>query len=302
MRHLIALSPAQRESFPTSRLAEIATRQWGVVSWEQLLGAGITRSAVSRWVDQGRLHRIHPRVYAVGHSAMSTEGRLAAALLYAGPGAALSHGTAAWWWEMWPKPPNAVHVTTPGNSRSRAGVHVHRAGEIQRVRHRGLPVTTVEHTIRDLARVVPARRLRRTLAEADYRHLLDVEVLEGLLAGRRPGVASLRAALAHHLPELALARSELEERFLLLCEGAGVATPRVNTMVEGFLVDALWTEPGVIVELDGHLAHARSAAVERDRDRDLVLRGAGFTVLRYTWRQVTQEHGRVVADLRAALG
>ena len=80
-----------------------------MVSWEQLLGAGITRSTVSRWVDQGRLHRIHPRVYAVGHCAMGTEGLLAAALLYAGPGAALSHGTAAWWWEMWPKPP-----TVPG--------------------------------------------------------------------------------------------------------------------------------------------------------------------------------------------
>ena len=222
---------------------------------------------------------------------MSTEGRLAAALLYAGPGAALSHGTAAWWWEMWPKPPLVVHVTTPGHCRSRAGVHVHRSGEIQRVRHRGLPVTTVEHTIRALARVVPARKLRRTLAEADYRHLLDVDVLEALLAKRRPGVARLRAALAHHLPELALARSELEERFLLLCEGAGVAMPRVNTMVEGFIVDALWTDPAVIVELDGHLAHARSAAVERDRNRDLVLRGAGFTVLRYTWRQVTQEPG-----------
>ena len=81
----------------------------------------------------------------------------------------------------------AGHVTTPGHCRSRAGVHVHRSGEIQRVRHRGLPVTTVEHTIRDLARVVPARKLRRTLAEADYRHLLDVDVLEALLFGATPG-------------------------------------------------------------------------------------------------------------------
>ena len=48
----------------------------------------------------------------------------------------------------------------------------------------------------------------------------------------------------HHLPELALTRSELEERFPLLCEGAGTATPHVNTMVEGFIVDALWTRPG----------------------------------------------------------
>ena len=302
MPHSTALSPAGRDSFPTSRLAAIATRQWGVVSWDQLLGGGITPSGVSRWVEQGRLHRIHPRVYSVGHRALSTEGRLAGALLYAGPGAALGHGTAAWWWQLWPDPPSAVHVVTSRDRRSRLGVHVHRVREVERLTHRALPVTSVAVTIRDLAQVIPVRRLRRTLAEADYRHLLEVDAPEVLLARRRPGVAKLRAALAGHLPELALARSELEERFLILCQDEGVATPRVNVTVEGFLVDALWTEPGVIVELDGHRAHARSAAVERDRDRELALRAAGFTVLRYTWRQVTQQQDRVVADLRAALG
>jgi hypothetical protein len=46
------------------------------------------------------LHRIYPGVYAVGHKALSTEGRLLAAILYAGPGAALSHASAAHRWEL----------------------------------------------------------------------------------------------------------------------------------------------------------------------------------------------------------
>ncbi len=56
-----------------------------------------------------------------------------------------------------------------------------------------------------------------------------------------------------------------------------------------------------MVELDGHESHAKPAAVERDRRRELKLRRAGFEVRRYTWQQVTRDPDAVVADLRAAI-
>ena len=68
-----------------ARLAEIAANQWGVVSLAQLQEIGIGRAVLSAWVGEGRMHRVHPHVYAVGHSALGIEGRLAAALFYAGP-------------------------------------------------------------------------------------------------------------------------------------------------------------------------------------------------------------------------
>jgi very-short-patch-repair endonuclease len=66
-------------------------------------------------------------------------------------------------------------------------------------------------------------------------------------------------------------------------------------------VDAAWFEQRVVVELDSHLAHGTPSKLENDHRRDLELRAAGYTVLRYTWQQVTQTPERVVADLRREL-
>jgi very-short-patch-repair endonuclease len=78
--------------------------------------------------------------------------------------------------------------------------------------------------------------------------------------------------------------------------------PEVNVRLAGWMVDALWPEQRVVVELDGHQNHRSPAQIERDRRKDLELRAAGFIVLRYTWTQVIQQPGLVIADLRAALG
>lgn len=76
----------------------MASRQSGRVSRRQLRNLGIADAVIHQWVKQGYLRRGLPGVYAVGHDAPGVEGELAAALLYVGPGAMLSHGTAAWWW------------------------------------------------------------------------------------------------------------------------------------------------------------------------------------------------------------
>ena len=247
-----------------------------------------------------RLHRIHPAVYAVGHKAIGIRGRLFAALLYAGPDAALSHQTAAWHYRLTPTQPNRIHVTTPRDRTSLPSVAVHRAS-VRTVHHDDFRVTTVPRTLLDLAATMPFDDVRRALAEADYLHLLDPAAVERELGRGRKGSKALRAALIAHLPELARANEGVEVEFLLLCERAGIPIPEVNVYVEGFKVDCLWRTDRVIVELDSRLAHGRTAAVERDRHRDLVLRRAGFDVRRYTWRQVTGEPASVIADLRTAL-
>ena len=90
----------------------------------------------------------------------------------------------------------------------------------------------------------------------------------------------------------------MEEKFVLLCERHCLTPPAVNARVAGWTVDAVWLDLRLALELDSHAAHATPAAMEEDRRRDLELRAAGYTVLRYTWRHVTEEGDLVIADLR----
>jgi predicted transcriptional regulator of viral defense system len=76
-------------------IAELATRQHGVVALAQLTALGLGPSGARDRVASGRLHRIHRGVFAVGHPLLGRRGRLMAAVLACGPGAVLSHRSAA---------------------------------------------------------------------------------------------------------------------------------------------------------------------------------------------------------------
>ena len=76
-------------------LVELARRQWGVVTREQLMQSGLRTRGISDWVRSGRLVRLHRGIYAYGHDRLRVEGRWLAAVLACGPGAVLSHGSGA---------------------------------------------------------------------------------------------------------------------------------------------------------------------------------------------------------------
>ena len=174
---------------------------------------------------------------------------------------------------------------------------MHHRADPARILHKRLPVTPPAQTLLDIAKIVSFTQLRGALAEAEYLRLVSLGEVAAVLGAGRPGSAALRAALDIHRPQLAQTRSALEESFFLLCERASLHPPEINARVAGRLVDAVWLEHRVVVELDGHAAHDTPTAMEEDRRRDLDLRAVGYTVLRYTWQQVTYEPELVVADL-----
>jgi predicted transcriptional regulator of viral defense system len=184
----LQVTPAPRAKGAALRLARIAERQWGVVTRAQIEDSGVSGSALSRWVRHGRLHRLDRGVYALGHRSLPVEGRLLAALFYAGPGAMLSHVTAAWWWKLLgADEPARIHLSAPGRSRSTAAVRVHHPRQLEGTWHGRLPVTTVDRTLLDLAAVVSFDRLRRALAEAVFRNLVDLDRSRPPREGAIPG-------------------------------------------------------------------------------------------------------------------
>src|SRR3954468_2227679 len=96
-----------------TRISDLAARQYGVLSRAQLEDLGLERNRIARYVEDGRLHRLHRGVYAVGHTVLKAEGRWLAAVLASGPGAALSHGSAAALWDLRSAAAATTHVTVP---------------------------------------------------------------------------------------------------------------------------------------------------------------------------------------------
>lgn len=272
------------------------------MSAAQLVALGVDTRETSRWVAHGYLLPWLPRVYAVAHSAPSVERDLWAAVLYAGPGAMLSHATALWWHGLLDRKPWPLQVTTPRRCRPLRGIRVYGRRACERTLHNGLPTASLDQALLGYAAVAPFERLRHALANADYHKVLDLDALRATAGYGRTGSTNLRRALQRHEPKLALTRSPLERLFLPLCERAGIPLPDVNVYIAGVLVDAVWRDKKLVVELDGRGNHSSWAQIQTDRSKELILRGAGFDVIRYGTQQLEEQAERVEVDLKTALG
>jgi predicted transcriptional regulator of viral defense system len=283
------------------RIEGLVCRQHGRISWAQLIALGASRATIHTWTKSGYLKRVLPRVYAVGHTAPSKEADLWAAVLYAGPGAELSHASGAHHRGLIIYPPDVIHVSTPRvKIKSIPGVIQVHAGRdnLERSTHEGIPATTVPQTLLDLA-AEPSnyKLLRRALAVLDYRDELDVSAIERICGKGRAGSKALKEALAIHQPELAHANGELEEAFLYLCERFNIPVPRFNRWMYGFPVDAHWPDHNLVVEVDGLRNHSKPAQIRTDRRKELTLRAHGLQVVRYDWPLVTGAPEEVGTDL-----
>jgi predicted transcriptional regulator of viral defense system len=283
-------------------LGRLAARQAGRVTRAQLHAIGFSDATVDDWTKRGLLIRRLPKVYAFGHAGLSHEARRWEAILYAGPGAMLSHMTAAQWCGYIKYAPTTVHVSTPRKITSLPSIVVHPRRDLPRQFHDGLPVTTLPRTLLDLALQRPDL-LERALSQADFMGVLDRREIEAALRSGNRGAAALRTALDTYDPNFARLNDEFEIDFYALCREWGIEplpTPNVEVAPK-LVVDALWPEHHLGVELDGGPNHSSPAQLLRDAERDLTCRRLGLTIIRYRRAQVIRTPDAVRADLEAQL-
>jgi very-short-patch-repair endonuclease len=255
---------------------------------------GLSTWAIDRALRSGTLHRVHPGVYSViAPELLSHDALLLSALLAAGPGAFLTHGTAAWRWQITPAPPIAIEIGTP---RDRGFL---RPGDV--VRNGSFRSTSVPRTLLDLAARYEPKPLLKALAEAEFQHDVRPEDIVRTLRRGHPGSANLRAALDAHAPGHGQTKSQLERRFRALLVRHAIELPERNQLLGPYTVDCVWRDRRVVVELDGR-QHSRPHQAAADDDRDLWLRRHRFVPRRYGTKQVDEQPDGVLADLLDAFG
>ena len=289
------------------RIARLAGEEWGVLSLDELRACGLSLEGVKWRVENGRLHPMHRGIYAVGHPRLPLEGRFLAAVKACGPGAALSHFSAAVHWRLLEWDGRRPETTVVGRgTRVHAGIRVHRtvrlAPEDVGV-HLGIPVTSPARTLVDLAGALPYRALRRAVRQSQSLGLVTVpEILAALdRSNRRPGRRNLLRVLAKGA---APTRSELEDVVLDLMLRRGLEHPDVNVpLILGgrrIVPDFRWPRQRLVVEADGAAWHEHRLAREDDAERQALLEAHGERVVRVNWEQAVAHAEQTFARFVAA--
>jgi very-short-patch-repair endonuclease len=276
-----------------AKIAELASRQYGVVAARQLV---LDAKSISRRASAARLFRIHRGVYAVGHLGLGREARWLAAVLACGEDAVLSHRSAAALWNIRLAELFRPEVTCAGVRRHpEITTHRGRLAEADRTIHLGIPVTSPARTLADLGHILNTDELTRALREAMFRRLYDRRALEDALT-RRPS-----KALRELLVEASVTQSQMEDRFLAICARHRLPRPNTQHPIGAKRYDFAWPDQRLVVETDGWLAHGTPYAFQADRSASNALQLGGWIVLRYTWADLTRRSRTIAATVRDAL-
>jgi hypothetical protein len=276
-------------------LGDLVARQSGVFARWQLDASAPELGAVAASLRSGRYQRLYTGVYAVFTGPPRREAELWAAVLRAGPGAVLSHQTAAELDGLVVEPSRLIHVTVPYTKRMARvpGIVVHRSRRLESARHpsRTPPRTRIEETTLDLAQLAASiDDAFGWVSRACSRRLTKPPLLIQAMNSR--GRVRWRTELMLALGEIAEGvLSPLERRYVHHVERPhGLpAAKRQVVVTRGTrrqYLDNLYEEFGIGVELDGRAYHP---AEERWRDisRDNALAADGILVLRYGWGDIT---------------
>ncbi len=293
-----------------NEVTEFFAGHHGVADRKTLDKLDVTRHELQRWVADGRLDRIGPRVWRLVGSPPTLEQRLMAGLLSLGPNAMVSHEAAARLHGFDRTPPDRIEFLVPHanrNSRLAETVHCsHHVRPIDAVTVDGFRVTSATRTILDLANIqVHPDRLRAAIDSAIRLQLSAPAVIAKRMSEiRRRGRTGVRL-----LDELIFdtgGHTMLERNFLRLMREAGLPRPVPQVVFKDdqrtiARVDFLYREWSIVVEVSGQLGHSSSTERARDAQRRNELQDLCLRVYEFTWEDVTERGKSVQSQMRSRL-
>jgi hypothetical protein len=231
-----------------------------------------------------------------------------AAVLAGGPGAVLSHFSAGHLWNLCGSrgPVEVLRQAGGAKGSGHRGVWLHQTRRLEPFEatvERGIPVTTIERVLLDLAARADAKQLERIFVQAYKTGCLSWPRLWRVLERRRgpKGIGTLRRIAREIDPQALETRSVTEIDFLALCREANLPIPSVNVLVQDHLIDFLWPAQKVVVETDSWGHHGDRPAFERDRQTDVDLVAAGYDVHRTTYKMLDRNPDPFLDNVRRAL-
>ena len=237
--------------------------------------------------------RVAVGVYRLAGVPVTWKQRAMAACLVAGPGAVVSHRSAAVLWGISGFRPGRLEITVPvGRSNRNALARVHRS-TVKAVRRDGVPVTTVARTIADLATVVGGDMLEEAVDDVLCRRLVPLDELRRLQGNR-----ALRAVLeAWHGDALPAGVAEMRVVRELLAAGLPQPARQHEIREAAARVDLAYPDHRLAMELDGFRWHAGRGPFRSDRRRRNRIEAAGWRLL----EAPPEDVGELVAGAAAIL-
>ncbi len=288
----------------------LAARQGGVITLPQALGCGLSMSAIKRRVRRGDWQRLFRSVYRLID--MVDPKNLVRAAIAALPSAIASHETAA---ELHAIPSvqrgMAVVSVHTRSTHTFPGVTVHRNHDLS-ASHSclvgGIPATSLPRTVFDMGQIVSEKQLRRIVDDLIAQRRVTVEelrIINDEVAKRgKPGSTSMRSVLAERAEGAEKTATRLELKGLAVLREAGLPEPVLEYPIPWNTTkrfDAAYPEAQVAIEWDSLRWHGLIDSFERDRRRDRAALLHGWSVLRFTWKDVTDHPLDVVTTVRAVL-
>ena len=272
----------------------------GLVTRQQLRRAGVGQRWLHRRLADGDLVQILPGVIAAAPG-QDPHLWMRAALLQAGPDAALTHVTALANWGLWRGPALPPHVAVPRpGARQATGMRIHTRPPGPWVVHNGLPTVEPCEALVAAAFDLSIDALRFVAMEAIWLGLMTPSDLAGTKGRPRQVMGKLRL-----LAEEAAAGAESggEAKYWRLLKESHLPTPRLQVWLQtarGWKrLDAYWDEIQLGVEIDGWENHGTKEAFGRDRRRQNAVHGTGAVLIQFSVDQVMNDPEYVLEDTEA---